>query len=100
MNTDSVTYYSIGGGFDSTEQLDAPGRIEEAASRHRPVGEQDPDLRHSEEANTRSPVNLLSVLWKQIFLEIFFEHTFVIKKQFYMIGRLNVYVIFRLWLCR
>ena len=45
---------STGGGLDATEYPDAPGRLEEAASRDRAVGEQDPDLRHGEEAHTRS----------------------------------------------
>ena len=45
---------STGRGLDATEYLDAPGRLKEAASRNRAVGEQDPDLRHGEEAHTRS----------------------------------------------
>ena len=47
-------YCSIGGGLDSIEQLDASGRFDEVASRHRAVGEQDTNLRHSEEAHRRS----------------------------------------------
>ena len=48
---------STGGGLDPTEYLDAPGRLKEAASWDRDVGEQNPDLRHGEEAHTRSYPN-------------------------------------------
>ncbi len=54
LHTNIYTYISTGGRLDSAEQINAAGRIEETTNHHRSMGEQDSDLRHSEEANSRS----------------------------------------------